>query len=497
VARNWCETIRASQVIPVYPPTADLIPGDVFLVTSTVSEQADQYCDDGFLPLPFEVTRLNPVGYSAQYQKLNDNLLDDSKMPGVIARGNRGTNQESFHEAPTAAFPSYQFEVSNGGSFDLAVPISAVPLGVSFMGSTNAKGSITMRNVRTYGLNSLTLADQVNSWAANQGNREILRSFAASRGGKPVYLRVVSRVYLVKEFDVAIASARTNSGGASYGVGTPSELVMADAQLPKAGPSNQRRQETKSEENGAVPADSAGDSSGPEVAGNGTETSGTPGANTETADDPTEAAVPESRVANYNANVMNINKGLSANMQASTERIADEGSGLGAHVRFSSIASNAVSLQETLREHVVVGYLGFDMRIRDNGGLGMPIPTFAVLEDRAVPPSVEYVGAFTACQNDFNTIKDLLARMPYSDEVYDIAAASLQSDRALEQYQEETRRERAPVARDVAYSKLVRLLNPQGAERSAAQEEAWCYLAENLQAAWASVRSQNQSEGGN
>jgi hypothetical protein len=35
VARDWCMTIRASQVIPVYPLTEDLQPGDIFLVTSS------------------------------------------------------------------------------------------------------------------------------------------------------------------------------------------------------------------------------------------------------------------------------------------------------------------------------------------------------------------------------------------------------------------------------------------------------------------------------
>src|SRR5689334_11985633 len=51
VAKNWCETIRASQVIPVYPLTEDLRPGDVFLVQTPVSEEASRYRAKGFLPL--------------------------------------------------------------------------------------------------------------------------------------------------------------------------------------------------------------------------------------------------------------------------------------------------------------------------------------------------------------------------------------------------------------------------------------------------------------
>lgn len=58
VAKDWCLTIRASQVIPVYPLTEDLQPGDVFLVTTSVHDQAELYDKKGFLPLDQLVTRL-------------------------------------------------------------------------------------------------------------------------------------------------------------------------------------------------------------------------------------------------------------------------------------------------------------------------------------------------------------------------------------------------------------------------------------------------------
>ena len=40
VAKDWCLVVRASQVIPVYPLTEDLQPGDVFLVQTPASEEA-------------------------------------------------------------------------------------------------------------------------------------------------------------------------------------------------------------------------------------------------------------------------------------------------------------------------------------------------------------------------------------------------------------------------------------------------------------------------
>ena len=39
VAKEWCLTIRASQVLPVYPLTEDLQPGDVFVVPSGIEHR--------------------------------------------------------------------------------------------------------------------------------------------------------------------------------------------------------------------------------------------------------------------------------------------------------------------------------------------------------------------------------------------------------------------------------------------------------------------------
>ena len=67
--------IRASQVIPVYPLTEDLQPGDVLLVRTPIEEQAKLYKKKGFLPLDQHLVRLYTKGstndfydfYNARY----------------------------------------------------------------------------------------------------------------------------------------------------------------------------------------------------------------------------------------------------------------------------------------------------------------------------------------------------------------------------------------------------------------------------------------------
>ena len=67
IAKDWALGIRASQVIPVYPLTEDLQPGDVFLVQTPVEEQTRLYLEKGFLPLENLVTRLRVNGYQDFY----------------------------------------------------------------------------------------------------------------------------------------------------------------------------------------------------------------------------------------------------------------------------------------------------------------------------------------------------------------------------------------------------------------------------------------------
>src|SRR5262249_20761502 len=51
VAKDWCLTVRASQVIPVYPLTRDLRPGDVFVTTVPIGQEVSAFEQKGFLPL--------------------------------------------------------------------------------------------------------------------------------------------------------------------------------------------------------------------------------------------------------------------------------------------------------------------------------------------------------------------------------------------------------------------------------------------------------------
>ncbi len=230
VAKDWCLSIRASQVIPVYPLTEDLQPGDMFLVDTPVEDQIAQYKAKGFLPLENLVGRIQPAGYAAFYGK-GYGLSDSSTPPREWQTGSSaGTNAAyNWFQAPRAAFPSYSFHVTHQEGMNLAIPVHAVPVGLSFLNSADASGTIQIADAYTYGTGVQGLQVQVDEWA--RGQRKFLAQYAPARYGKDKtlryhYLRVVNRVYLAGQVNVSLLDA--SARGASLDAGAPKPVTLTD-----------------------------------------------------------------------------------------------------------------------------------------------------------------------------------------------------------------------------------------------------------------------------
>lgn len=227
VARDWCMTIRASQVIPVYPLTEDLQPGDVFLVQLTVDKQQEAYAKKGFLPLDNHLARIAPDGYAEFYKNmfLMSGQDDTPRLPAFLQRDGEG--KSNWTSGPGAAFPSYSFAVDRGAGLNLALPISGVPVGLSLLGSQTANGSVTIEGARTIGLDIISLHHQVEQWADE--NREFLKKFEPKNPDSPNYIRVVTRVYLTGSVDIALSDARAASAGLDAGLARPVDVLTPRA----------------------------------------------------------------------------------------------------------------------------------------------------------------------------------------------------------------------------------------------------------------------------
>ncbi len=349
VAKDWSLSIRASQVIPVYPLTEDLQPGDVFLVQTPVEDQIKVYRNRGFLPLENQLTRLSVAGYPAFYSQWPGVDGADAIAPPRLWQFPHGAEagDADFARAPLVAFPSYSFAVSRSGGLNVALPVQGVPLGLNLLDSASATGTITMKDAYTYGLPAQVLQQALEEWVA--GNGAYVRQFAppapaaqGSKGSKPFFLRVVNRVYLVKTVDISLLANRSSGAAADVGAGKAVELLNL-------------------------------------------------GTEKETA----------RRFDEINAVISKAN-----------HKVADAVAGElpGGSVKVAMATSRTISLVETFARPLVVGYLAFDFPILAGGRIGPPVATFSQLENRPQLTGVPI--QYTGCDPDCRSLRAWLKADP-------------------------------------------------------------------------------------
>jgi hypothetical protein len=364
VAKDWSLSIRASQVIPVYPLTEDLQPGDVFLVQTPSEDEVKVYAEKGFLPLENLLTRLPLQGYTTFYSEW-PGVTDKTLPPRGWQFPQSDPNTSNFALAPLAAFPTYGFSVSRSAGLNLAIPVQSVPIGLNLLDSASANGTISMRDAYTYGLPAQTLFNALEKWA--RSNRSYLKQFVPEvMKGKEgsakryFYLRVVNRVYLVKTVDVSLFDNRASGGTGSAGVPQPVQLLNI-ANATDAAKRFVEVNQILSGESAAHPAGTAGGADAGAAAG-------------------AEAAA-----------------GAAAAAPAA-----------GGTVKVTMATSRSISLQETFPRPLVIGYLAFDFPILDDGSLGAPVATLAQLENR--PQITGKPIAYTGCDANCEKLRSWLGK---------------------------------------------------------------------------------------
>lgn len=219
IAKDWCLTIRASQVIPVYPLTEDLRPGDVFVVQLPIQAQHKEYADKGFLRLDQHLTRLphldsQQASRFASFYRKAYGIPDKADTP-IHWREASAPNTHGWAAAPRAAFPSYTVEVASKGAFGAAFPIQSIPLAVNALDARSARASVSLEKALTYGLDEASLYVAAQAWI--EKNPDLVARYTPGPDGSPVYLRVITRVYLVAAIDVSIQADRVSAVGVAAG----------------------------------------------------------------------------------------------------------------------------------------------------------------------------------------------------------------------------------------------------------------------------------------
>jgi len=218
VARDWCMTIRASQVIPIYPLSEDVTPGDIFLVETPAARQAKDYNHRGYLPLDHLVGRIHSTAYPDFYLGAfgigtASNTPHHWQFPDALQWSN----------APLAGFPTYTVEVKRSGGINAAFPISSVPVGLTLLGASHATATVALQQAHTYGLDTASLQADFTEW--QKTNRDLILPYAQYATESPRFLRLVSRVYVLRQVNVTLTDDRSASASASGGVPKPVDLL--------------------------------------------------------------------------------------------------------------------------------------------------------------------------------------------------------------------------------------------------------------------------------
>jgi hypothetical protein len=351
VAKDWSLSIRASQVIPVYPLTEDLQPGDVFLVQTPVEEQVQVYLDKGFLPLENLLTRLSVAGYARFYRGWPQVEDGDRAPPRTWQFPKKDSPDPDFSRAPRAAFPTYNFSVSRSTGLNVAIPVQGVPLALNLLDSASANGTITLKDAFTYALPARSMFDAIHQWCRD--NADYLKQFepkpSTTDGELPpskFYLRVINRVYLVKTVDVSLFSNRGFGLGGSAGIPQPVQLLnVANA--------------TEAAKQFAVVNEILANAVSPTPRGGG-------------------------------------DAGGSADASGGS---APQAPAVGGSVKLAMATGRSVSLVETFYRPLVIGYLASDYAILAGGRCASPVPTLDILERRPVVAgqTIEYQGCDENC----------------------------------------------------------------------------------------------------
>lgn len=316
VAKEWALSMRAQQMIPVYPLSEDLRPGDVFLVSTSAAAEADRYEEGGFLSLDDHRARLTGLNYSSLYA---DGFFKNTYTPPIVTPALDSTAPTP---APRVVFPSYTFTVKKGVAGGLGLPVSGIPLALNYSGARTATGSVTITDASTYAVDQDQLGSALSTWLARTPERAYTlgRSVAEhghrAKDGEPyLILRVIQRVYLARAVDVSLSYETQSAGGAKAGLPGSTDAPAPD---------------------------------------------------TETFAD---------SVAKQKTLLDTLNT-LAADAK------------IGGQVNFKSFTSRGVSLTQRFDRPLVIGYLGLDIPVFQDGSLGAPVPTYQRLrEPRLQSPS--------------------------------------------------------------------------------------------------------------
>lgn len=416
VAKDWCTTIRASQVIPVYPLTEDIQPGDVFLVRTPIQKQADEYKDKGFLPLDQRITRFHDLDYKNFYQNSFGTANHENTphhwqfppdgIPVSISKSNTGSTATE-KEHPKAASKTSGTEITSTPDETATEPNSTSDANIP---EPNGPGSrVATEDVNTAKTTSDASkgnAVSTHLWVTDWPNapRAMFPSYSfnvqSGQGltgalplqGIPVGLSLMNA-------DKATATVSIKD---AYTYGVPLESIHT--KIRNWAQKLQIKRMLESYRKAAVESEKPKDRLRRTRAGKAEPTvylrvinrvyltgslnvsmstakswglgamfGEAPNAKIPTLDN--KSSLDKSVIEDYKSTLKALNETLDANDSGGGLGKAITGTGYGGRLKLVWAGGRSVTLSETFDRPLVIGYLGFDFPVMEKGELGLPVAT--------------------------------------------------------------------------------------------------------------------------
>ena len=102
------------------------------------------------------------------------------------------------------------------------------------MGASKAQGTVTIRDAYTYGVDTETMTQKLSDWWSEMSSIRSVLVDISRQVDQPVYLRVVTRVYLTKGVTVSLSNLDSGGGGVDAGVSPERDLINLSLEDPQA-----------------------------------------------------------------------------------------------------------------------------------------------------------------------------------------------------------------------------------------------------------------------
>lgn len=248
VAREWSQSLRELNIVPVFPPREDVYVGDIYLDPAP----PDKEVKTGPLPIGQIVGRLTLTNelnafYSTRASfpptqpETTNFMANYTNNPFALLPQAADTNRDIFaggdiHRLRMVGFPSFMSATFSQGDLSAVIPVEGINIGLAGSSSRSRTATISIPVAESYGLPSSEVLDAAvkggklsGAGKSFSGTNIFYCTGTKSINSNHVYLRLITEVFYTRAIDVSIGQKTTSGIGVSakpmVSAGTVTQVV--------------------------------------------------------------------------------------------------------------------------------------------------------------------------------------------------------------------------------------------------------------------------------